>query len=81
MAARASRKPPNRTTTANIYVRCQPAEKAALEAAAAKSVVDVPGARMPVYTWLLQAGLEKAASIGITPAGAPEAKRGKGGGR
>jgi hypothetical protein len=80
MAARPPRKPPVRSTTANIYVRCRPAEKDALERAAAMSVADVPGARMPVYTWLLQAGLEKARSMGIVlEIDADIERRGKGG--
>jgi len=76
----AKRPPPNRSTTASIFIRCQPEEKAALEAAAAKQAAELPGARLPVHRFVLVAALEKAKGLGFEPVAATE-KRGKGGGR
>lgn len=81
MPPRPSRKPPNRTASATIYVRCLPAEKAVLAAAAAKLTADIAGAKLPVHTYILQAGLEKAKAAGFTVPGAADEKKGKGGGR
>lgn len=84
MAPRRPRKPPVRTTSASIYVRCQPEEKAALEAAAAKAAESLPGARLPVTSFVLAAALERAAALGFTVGGQappPDEKRTKGGGR
>jgi hypothetical protein len=46
-----------------IFVYCSPEQKEALQAAAAKLVAAVPGAKLPVYRFLLEAGLKEAERV------------------
>ena len=57
------KKPPNRSTDAVVYVYCTTEQKQVLEKAAAKAVEAIPGAKLPVYTFVLQAALEKAVDL------------------
>jgi hypothetical protein len=48
-----------------VFVYCSPAQKEALEAAAAKLVAQIPGANLPTYRFVLQAALKAARELGI----------------
>jgi hypothetical protein len=46
-----------------VFVYCTPEQKEALQAAAAKLVAAVPGAKLPLYRFLLEAGLKEAERV------------------
>jgi uncharacterized protein (DUF1778 family) len=76
-----ARKAPNRSTDTSIFIRCHSAQKTALERAAAAMTKDIPGAKLPVHQYVLQAALEKAAKAGFKPDHDDEKGRGGNGGR
>lgn len=48
-----------------VFVYCSPAQKVALERAAAKLVEAVPDAKLPTYKFVLRAALGAAKAMGI----------------
>lgn len=50
-----------------VLVYCSPEEKARLEAAAAELVKEIPGAKMPLSSWLLSLGLGAADDLERRP--------------
>jgi uncharacterized protein (DUF1778 family) len=52
-----------RTTDAVVYVYLQQAEKDLLERAAAYAVRGIPGAKLPVYRFVLEAALAQARGL------------------
>jgi hypothetical protein len=54
---------PVRSTDAVVYVYCSAADKKLLEDAAEKLVEAIPGAKMPVYSFVLEAALERARGV------------------
>jgi hypothetical protein len=57
------RKPPTRTQTSQVNIRLTMEQRARLEAATAKLVEGVRGARVPLSRWLLELGLAEADRI------------------
>lgn len=60
---RGERKAANRTTDAVVYVYLQRADKELLERAAAYAVRGIPGAKLPVYRFVLEAALAQARGL------------------
>ena len=55
--------PPNRTMEASCFVRMPGEDRDRIEAAIAKLLKDVPGAKMGVGAFMLRAAVEKAKQI------------------
>jgi hypothetical protein len=53
-------KPPQRSTSAALFIRCSTEEKQLLESAARSRVSSVPGAKFPIGAYALQAALAEA---------------------
>jgi hypothetical protein len=64
--------------TVSIFIRTTPDVKEALQAACDKLAAKVPGAKLHLQTFLVQAGLEKARLLGVTVPGGDTAKRRRG---